>query len=203
MLGGAASGRVTGIDMRLLIAGIIGAIVFFVWGMLAHVALPIGEMGMQVANEQDAALAALQVSANKGEGVYMLPGMAPDKMSDTAAVAAFNEKYKASPYAFVVYAPEGNPAMANMVPNLIKQFVSNLLAALVLAWVLSLGAFAFGQRVMIAGALALFAWFVISVPYWNWYKFPMQFTLEALIEQVVGWLLAGAAMAWWLGRKAH
>jgi len=188
--------------MRLLIAGIIGAIVFFIWGMLAHVVLPIGEMGMQLAAEQDAALAALQASATKGEGVYMLPGIAPEKMSDTTALTAFQEKYKTSPSAFVVYSPNANPAMASMVPNLVKQFVTNLLAALVLAWVLTLGAFAFGQRVLIAGAAAVFAWLVISVPYWNWYQFPLQFTLGALIEQLVGWLAAGAAMAWWLGRKA-
>ena len=189
--------------MRLLIAGLIGAIVFFIWGMLAHVVLPIGEMGMQVAVEQDAALAALQASATKGEGVYMLPGIEPEKMSDTAAMTAFAEKYKSQPSAFVVYQPDSNPALASMAPNLVKQFVSNLLAALVLGWILTLGAFSFGQRVLIAGALAVFAWLVISLPYWNWYRFPLQFTAGALIEQVVGWLLAGAAMAWWLGRRTR
>ena len=50
------------------------------------------------------------------------------------------------------------------------------------------------------GALGLFGWLTLSLPYWNWYMFPLNFTLGALIEQVVGWLLAGAAMAWWLGR---
>lgn len=186
--------------MRILVAGILGAIVFFIWGMLAHVVLPIGEMGLHVADEQDAALVALQASAKQGEGVYMLPGFGPEKMSDAAFVASFQEKYKSSPFAFVVYQPAGNPAMFSMTPSLIKQFVTNLLAALVAAWVMALGAFGFGRRVMIAGAMALFAWFVISLPYWNWYQFPMQFTLGALLEQLIGWLIAGAAMAWWLGR---
>jgi len=39
------------------------------------------------------------------------------------------------------------------------------------------------------------------VPYWNWYRFPASFALAALVEQLLGWLLAGAAMAWWLGRQ--
>jgi len=26
-------------------------------------------------------------------------------------------------------------------------------------------------------------------------------TVAALVEQVIGWLLAGAAMAWWIGRR--
>jgi len=187
--------------MRLLIAAIIGGVVLFIWGAVAHMALPIGEMGMKVAVEQDAALSALQASATQGEGVYVIPGFAPEKMSDTAFIDAFTEKYKASPAALVIYQPGGNPALASMVPNLVKQFVSGTLAAFVVAWILALGVFGFGRRVLIAGALGLFCWLAISVPYWNWYLFPAKFTLGALLEQVIGWLLAGAAIAWWLGRS--
>lgn len=187
--------------MRVLIAAIIGGIVMFIWGAVAHMALPIGEMGMQTAIEQDAALIALQGAASSGEGVYMLPGMAPEQWRDQAAMTAFQEQYRSSPYAFVVYQPGGNPALVSMTPNLIKQFVSDTLAAFVVAWVLALGAFGFGKRVAIAGALGLFAWLAVNVPYWNWYMFPATFTVAALVEQVIGWLLAGAAMAWWLGRR--
>lgn len=186
--------------MRLVIAAIIGGIVMFIWGAVAHMALPIGEMGMKTAVEQDAALSALKASAAEGEGVYMLPGFAPEKMSDSAFVEAFQKQYASSPYALVIYQPGGNPAISNMVPNLVKQFVTDTLAAFVLAWVLALGVFGFGKRVMIAGALALFAWIAISLPYWNWYLFPSAFTIATLLEQVIGWLLAGAAIAWWLGR---
>lgn len=186
--------------MRLVIAAIIGAIVMFIWGMAAHVALPIGEMGMKMPVEQDAAISALQASATEGEGVYMIPRFANEKMSDTAFVEAFQEKYKSTPYALVIYQPGGNPAMQSMTPNLIKQFVTDLLAAFVAAWILALGAFGFGKRVLIAGALGLFAWFAISLPFWNWYMFPTALTIGTLLEQLIGWLLAGAAIAWWLGR---
>ena len=186
--------------MRILIAGIIGGILMFLWNSVAHMAVPLGEMGFMVAAELDTAIAAVQATAASGEGIYMLPGMSSDQWSDEAARTAFVEKYKSSPYAFVVYA-SGNPAVADMVPNLIKQFVTDTLAAIVAAWVLALGAFGFGKRVAIAGAFAVFAWLVISVPYWNWYLFPAAFTASTLITQLVGWLLAGAGMAWWLGRK--
>ena len=36
---------------------------------------------------------------------------------------------------------------------------------------------------------------VISVPYWNWYEFPLEFTLAEAIDSVVGWLLAGFVIA--------
>ncbi len=186
--------------MRLLVAAIVGGIVMFVWQAVAHMALPIGEMGMKTASGQDAAIATLRASATEGGGVYMLPGMSPEQWADERAKTAFQEQYKSSPYAFVVYRPEGNPALADMLPNLAKQFVSDVIAAFLVAWVLALGAFGFGKRVLLAGALGLFAWLAISVPYWNWYLFPANFTVGALVEQVIGWLLAGIAIAWWLGR---
>jgi hypothetical protein len=32
--------------MRVFVAGLLGGIVFFAWGAIAHMALPIGQMGM-------------------------------------------------------------------------------------------------------------------------------------------------------------
>ncbi|WP_147652687.1 hypothetical protein [Vulcaniibacterium gelatinicum] len=190
--------------MRVLIAGLIGGIVMFAWGAVAHTVLPLGEMGMKFAAGQDAVISALQSGVEQqGEGVYMMPGMPQEQWQDEAAMQSFREKYASSPYAFVIYQPGGNPAVADMTPNLIKQFVSDTIAALLAAWVLSLGAWGFGRRVLIAVGMGLFAWLNVSVPYWNWYLFPTDFTLGSLIEQAVGWLLAGSAIAWWLGRKGR
>lgn len=189
--------------MRILIAAVIGGLLMWAWGAVSHMMLPIGEMGMRVAPEQRTALSAVQAHAGEGAGIYMLPSMEPEKWSDRAAVEAFVQEHRGSPYAFVVYAPDGNPAMASMTPNLLKQLASDTLAALLAAWIMALAAFGFGKRVMIAAALGLFSWLTISVPYWNWYLFPADFTLGALLGQVIGWTIAGAGMAWWLGRKGH
>ena len=48
---------------------------------------------------------------------------------------------------------------------------------------------------------SLFGWVTINVPQWNWYRFPLDFTLANLATEAVGWLLAGFAIAWWLGRR--
>lgn len=188
--------------MRILVAALIGGTLLWVWGAVVHMVLPIGQMGFETAVEQDAALSALQNSARSGEGVYMLPGLAPEQWRDEAAVSAFVERYADSPYALVVYRPDGNPGLSSMVPNLVRHWISCMLAALIAAWVMALAATAgFGRRVLVAGALGLFAWLAINVPYWNWYLFPTQFALGALLEGVLGWLIAGAGMAWWLGRS--
>ncbi len=187
--------------MRVLIAGLLGGIVFFIWGAVAHMVLPIGEMGMNVSNNEDAVLTALRENA-AGEGVYVVPGLAPDKMSDEAAIKAYSEKAKASPYAVVIYQPVGHDGM-DMGGNLAKQFISDTLSAMVVAFVLALGAFSFAKRVFVATALGLFSWLTVSVPYWNWYRFPLDFTLGNLLEQVLGWMIAGIVMAWWLGRRVR
>lgn len=186
--------------MRIVIAGIIGGLVIFIWSAVAHVALPIGEAGFKVPAQQEAVLGALSQST-AGEGVYMYPSMPMEQYNDETASAAFDQRSRGKPYAFVIYQPGGNPVNQSMTPTLIKQLVTDILAALVAAWILALGAWHFRRRVLVAGALGLFAWLAISLPQWNWYMFPMNLTLAVLIEQVIGWLLAGAAMAWWLGRR--
>lgn len=185
--------------MRVFITGLIGGIVFFLWGAFAHMALPIGEMGMKAPQDEKAVMQGLK-SGLASEGIYYLPYLAPDKMQDEAAKAEYSERAKDNPYAFVVYQPQGRDSL-EMGRNLGIQFVSDTLSALVVAFVLALGNFGFGRRVLTAAAIGLFSWLTVSVPYWNWYRFPTDFTVGNLVEQVVGWTLAGAAMAWWLGRS--
>lgn len=185
--------------MRIVIAGILGAIVIFAWGMVSHMVLPIGEAGMKTPTQQEAVLEAIAGSTS-GEGIYMYPSLAPEQWGDDAAMEAFGAQTAGKPYAFVVFQPGGNPATAAMGPSLVKHFASELLGALVVAWVLALAPWAFRRRVLVAAALGAFSWLSISVPYWNWYMFPANFTIANLADQVIGWTLAGAAIAWWLGR---
>lgn len=188
--------------MRLIIAAFLGGVVLFFWGFVSHMVLPVGEMGHGMANNEDVVIAALKEGLPAREGVYHVPGLAPDQYEDEAASAAYATKAVANANAFIVYQPIGRNGL-DMGPQLGKEFATNLVSALVAAWVLSLGAFGFGKRVAIATVLGLFAWLVISVPYWNWYRFPLDFTLGAFIKAVVGWFLAGLPMAWWLGRKGQ
>jgi hypothetical protein len=186
--------------MRTFVAGVIGGIVLFLWGAIAHVVLPIGEMGMKVASNQDVAMTALQASADKGAGIYMIPGMDPAMWRDAEAMNAFTTKYKDAPSAFVVWDPTPNPNLQSMGPALTKQFVTDLLVALIAAWILALAPVSFGTRVLMGGALGVMAWLTTSVPYWNWYRFPMDFTVGALLDSGLGLLIASVPMAWWLGR---
>ncbi len=189
--------------MRIVIAGLLGGIVMFVWGFVAHMLLPLGEIGMRTLPiaQQDAVIAAAKEGLGQ-EGVYMLPSFENmDDYNDEAKHKAFGERATANPYAFVVYQPTGVDVANNMGPNLGKEAATNVLSAIVAAFVVSFAVVGFGLRTLLVGAMGVFAWLSISVPYWNWYRFPLEFTLANLVMQAVGWLLAGLAIAWWLGRR--
>ncbi len=186
--------------MRVLVAAVLGGIVMFIWGALAHMALGLGNPGIHAPADETAVLATLHQGLGAQPGVYILPWLGPDKMGDQAAVKAYADRANASPYAFVVYLPQGED-MTHMGQQLAGQWISDTLAASALAIAMALGAIGFRRRIGLAALAAVFAWFSALVPYWNWYRFPTSFTVAALVEQMIGWLLAGVVMAWWLGRQ--
>lgn len=186
--------------MRVLVAALMGGIVMFVWGAIAHMALGLGEAGMRQPASEDTVLSTLHAGLGNRPGVYILPSVDPARMHDKAAMEAYSAKARTSPYAFMVYLPQGED-LSDMSGQLPRQWASDTLSALALAFVMGLATFSFATRLSIALAVAVFAWLSTLVPYWNWYRFPTNFTVAALIEQVIGWLIAGAVMAWWLGRN--
>lgn len=185
--------------MRIAVAALFGAIVIFLWQFVSHMLLPIGEMGFRAPQNESVVLQAA-TSGLPASGMYLLPYLAPGKMNDAAAVQAWTERTQSNPSLFVVVSPS-NTVVTNMVPELVKQFVINLLGALLVAFVLVGTAWGFGMRVLGAVIFGVFGWLLDIVPLWNWYKFPADYMIGNLLDQGIGWLLAGIAIAWWLGRR--
>jgi hypothetical protein len=185
--------------MRVLVAAIFGGIIMFIWGAVAHMMLGLGNPGIHQPVHEDIVLSSLHEGLGTTPGVYILPSFDPKQWNDQAARATYAQKSRTSPYAWVVYLPQGED-MTSMSRQLPRQWASDTLASLALAFVMGLAAFGFGKRLGIAAAAAIFAWLSTLVPYWNWYRFPDALIWAALAEQLIGWLLAGAVMAWWIGR---
>lgn len=185
--------------MRIAVAALLAAVVVFLWQFLAHMVLPIGMMGFRMPQNEDVVLQAVSTGLPT-PGIYYLPSIDPAKMSDEAVMKAWVEKSQKSPYVWaVVNTPPENPA--TMTPQLIKQFITNFLGALLAAFVLAATTWTFGARVIGGLAFGLFGWLVNTVPMWTWYRFPSDFIVGGLLEQGIGWLLGGIAIAWWLGRR--
>ncbi|MBL0163031.1 MAG: hypothetical protein IPP82_05140 [Xanthomonadales bacterium] len=184
--------------MRIIIAALFGAVILFVWGMAAHTILPIGEMGVQAPANEEVVLDAVK-SGTPTPGIYMLPYASPAQWNDESFMKSYAEKAKVQPFVYMVVSPPiGDPMQ--MTPQLIKQFGCNFLGSLIVAWLLAATSWGFAARVLGAAGMGLFVWAGSVVPMAVWYRFPTDFMIGGLIEHVVGWLLGGILIAWWLGR---
>lgn len=186
--------------MRIAIATIIGGLIMFLWGAVAHMALPLGEMSMKAPTDENRLLDTLRGSLPQEDGIYVIPHYDPAMHGDDKAIQAYVAKAESNPYAFIVYQPQGRNPMA-MGHNLFHQWVSDTLAALIVALILVRAGASASRGLLFGLGFGIFTWLSLSVPFWNWYRFPAPFTFGYLVEQAIGWLLAGAAMGWWLGRK--
>ena len=61
--------------------------------------------------------------------------------------------------------------------------------------VISLLAGSFLNRVLVAGVMGFIGWLSIDASNWIWYGFPASYIVAEGIDQVIGWLVAGAAIA--------
>ena len=182
--------------LRTVIAGVVAGIVVMFWGAAAHMALPIGMMGMEIPPDasQQTAIRALDAEFDR-EGIYVLPMPQESQWKDEAAMAEFGKRSTTHPYAFVVFQPQGRDGMAAMGSSIGKQTATCIAAGLIAAFIAAGIGGGRGRRIAVVTSLGLFSWLTVSLPYWNWYRFPMAFTQGALIEQAIGWLLGGIVIA--------
>lgn len=178
--------------IRVLTAGILGGIMMFLWGYVSHVLLPLGHMGIQSLPSEETVLTAMR-SAIQEPGLYFFPGMDMSKEPSPEEQRAWEEKYKAGPIGILVYRPQGEQPLA--LKQLLTELGSNILAALVAAFLLTLTQAPFAKRVVLVTLVGAFAWLSISVSQWNWYGFPTSFTTAEGIDQVVGAFLTGLVLA--------
>ncbi len=181
-------------SIRIVLAGIVGGVVMFVWGAVwavGHTSLPIGEMGAKNLPGEETLMTAMKDQI-KERGLYMFPGFDPKDRSQ-AAEDAYDKKVEAGPSGILVITP--GPGEASVGKMLGKEFASNFAAALVAAMLLARYCGGVVCRTVAAMGIGLAGWLSINVSYWNWYGFPGDFTMGQGIEQVVGWLLSGLAIA--------
>lgn len=176
-----------------LLAGILGAVIFFIWSALVHMNPLTGPMGLTMLNEkEDTVMAALKDNVPE-PGLYFFPGMDMSQHLTKEQKDAWAAKYKAGPSGLLLIQPKGGDPM--MTSQLVISFISNLLCALLAAFILASTVGSFARRVAIVTSLGLFAWLAISMEQWDWYEFPFTFAMLDAINQLIGWLLAGLLMA--------
>ena len=178
---------------RILLAGILAGVVVFVWSAIDHMVLPFGHMGVKALPHEDALLPALRAGITDG-GLYVFPAMDMTKKPTREEYKAWEARFVAGPTGILVVSPGGQQPM--MPRQLSSELLTDILAGIIAAFVVSHTTAPFGRRVLIVMLPGLFAWLSISTSYRIWYGFPTAYVLAEGIDQVVGWLFGGVAIGW-------
>lgn len=182
-------------SLRMIIAGIAGGVVMFVWMGLAHMVLGLGTMGVSSLNNEAPALSAMQAATGDHDGFYVFPYMDPHAKDRKAEMKAYEAKAAAGPSGMLVYHPAGHAAETGgktMVEEVAKEIVTTILATLLLG-VTTLTRY--WSRAGFVAVVGLIATLTTNVSYLVWYGFPATYTMGNMIIEFVGYLVAGLVIA--------
>jgi hypothetical protein len=188
----------------LLIGAAVAGLVFFVWSAISWMALP-WQRGVFKTFGDESSVAAVLARAAPKSGVYGYPSEpkypqgATKEQRDAIDQAAY-EQIQRGPCVFAVVTHEGLGSYPRM---LAIAFASNVLTALIVGWLLSqTSGLGYAERVAFVTLVAVVGAITCRIPDWNWHKFPLDYTLVNIASLVVGWALAGFALAHFV-RGAH
>ena len=191
--------------MKILLSGILGGIVMFIWTSIAHMALPLGEAGIREIPNESAVLSAIQSNIGEQTGLYIFPGPGVGKnatrQEKNEAMKRMTEKMAANPSGILIYQAPGRPF--EFAKRLGIEFGTELVEAILVVCLLAQTRIvSFAGRVgfvLVAGILAAIT---TNVSYWNWYGFPSAYTAGYMLIQIVGFLCVGIAAAWVLRKTS-
>ena len=191
--------------MRILPAAILGGIAMFIWTSIAHMALPLGEAGINEIPNESAVLDAMKSSMGDKTGLYIFPGLGIGKDATheqkSEAMKQMQQRIATNPSGILMYHPPGRPF--GFGKSLAVEFSTEVLQAILVIWLLAQTRIeSFGGRVgfvVIAGILAAIT---TNVSYWNWYGFPCVYTASYILIEIIGFVLVGIVAAMLLRKRA-
>jgi hypothetical protein len=173
-------------SIRSVVAVLAGGVIAFVWSCVSWMVIPWHQPTMSIFENEEAVGRAIQ-AASPQPGIYTYPGWTDDE-------ADMTKKHNEGPYVFASVVPNGvGSEMAGM---MVGGFIANLVGAALLLSLLPRGPHVtWRERLRVVFVAALFVSLVPALMNWNWWHFPVPFTLVAVVDGIVGWTLAGGVVA--------
>jgi len=191
--------------MKILLAGILGGVVMFIWTSIAHMALPLGEAGLREIPNESAVLGAMQNNIGEQTGLYIFPapgvGKNATRQEKNEAMKHMGEKMATNPSGILMYHAPGRPFTFGKWLGI--EFGTELLEAILVVFLLAQTRIAsFAGRVGFVLAAGILAAIATNVSYWNWYGFPGVYTAGYMFIQIVGFFLVGIVAAFVLRKTS-
>lgn len=186
--------------MRVLLAGLVGGVVMFIWATIAHVATPLATAGLKPIPQEASTVATLRAALGDTPGLYFFPYL---EGSDSKAMADQKAKMQLGPTGLLAYQAPGSPAMMprQLAVELLLEVGESILAALVIS-----AAPDIGRRIGLAVVIGVIAAVSTNFSYWNWYGFGWAYTLANAFTELMKYVFAGVAIIAflaWRGRRAR
>ena len=183
---------------RIVLAGLAGGIVMFVWNFVAHDVLPLGQAGIKEMSNEAPALSAIRAATGDAAGFYIFPGMGlasnATPQQRQAAMQQYQAKLDANPSGILIYHPPGARMMTGgqLSTELITEIIEALLAVILMAQAHLLR---YTSRVGYVVLIGILTSMTTNIPYWNWYGFPTIYTIGAVIANLIGFFCVGLVAA--------
>src|SRR5271165_5397354 len=115
--------------MRILLAGLVGGVVMFIWATIAHVATPLASAGLKQMPNEAATISTLHAALGDSPGLYFFPAIAG---SDSKAMKDQQAKMQLGPSGLLAYQPPGAAGVSprQLVVEFALEVIESLLAAL-------------------------------------------------------------------------
>lgn len=197
--------HMTAPSIRSVILGVVvSTFIVFNWGYAAWMFFGIHDSSVRAIPNELAIASALK-NADMKTGYYVYPaletmrnrfGENEAKLSDEELKKQFEERHEAGPIFSIAYKADGDkPMQGSMLGG---GFVIQLLASSIVGFMLYMTAGTavhYWQRVLVVVLMAIFGLLISHVALWNWMYYPLDYTLAMVFDPLIGWMLAGLAMA--------
>lgn len=191
---------------RVLLAGILGGVVMFIWNFVGHDLLPLGHAGIHEIPNEAAVLDAMKANIGENHGVYLFPGLGygdnPTSEQKSEGMKQMAEKLANNPSGFLVYHPAGRQVVFGRLLGV--EFATDLLESILVVLLLAQARIdSFVGRVGFVFVAGILAGVATNMPYWNWYGFPKHYVVGYMTIQIVGFIGVGIVAALVLGKGSR
>lgn len=192
--------------MKFIPAVLLAALVSFGWGAVSWMLLSWHQNGMNDFKDEAAVGKVVVENAVRGRGIYMLPykqealSFASD--AERAETEARHERaMKEGPYVYAIVRP--GRTTATLADSLIASAVRSLLAAVLLAVLMSQLTMSYAGKLSFAAAIGFFVGLAAEVPDWIWFELPGGVLAVNMADHFIEWTLVGAVLAAFLGKELN